>query len=206
MSLTKSLAGTWTITAARTSSQTPYSGTVQIHPMGKIYSISWLTTLGDYSGLGFFEDGYLLAGTSNNENYGLTIYTINGDGTLDGRWTTPASKGTIYTEKAVGGTAAQVEGIYQIAGTMTKIAGTMTNGNYEGTLDIRQLNDTYQVFWSTGINYQGVGLVLCNKLVITWGELPIYCLGYKIQDDKAFGRWAYPDLPDLGEENLLKIC
>jgi len=191
--------GTWTITAARTTDETPYSGTVQIHPMGKIYTVSWLTTLGDYSGLAFFEDGHLFAGCGPNRTYGVTLYKINGDGTLDGTWIMPSSNGVLDTEKAVGNTPGQLEGTYQISGTISKMR------NYEGTLNIRQLNDIYQLSWSMGSEYQGVGLRVGDWLITSWGEGKVFCIDYEVQSDIANGRWAYVDDSVMGVENLYRI-
>ncbi|MFB2921318.1 hypothetical protein [Aerosakkonema funiforme] len=192
--------GTWTITAARSSNDTPYSGTVQILPMGKIYSISWLTTLGDYSGLAFFEDDRLFAACGPDNTYGVSLYKINGDGTLDCRWITPSNKGAIDTEKAVGGTPNELEGSYQVRGTISNL------GDYEGTLNISKLSDTYQILWSMGVEYQGVGLRVGDWLVVGWGEGNVYCLDYKIQGDLAQGRWAYLGKSTLGVETLQRIC
>lgn len=198
--LTKSPAGTWTILTAKTTEEAPYSGTVQIHPMGKIYTVSWLTTLGDYSGLAFFEDGHLFVGCSLTDAYGITVYTINNDGTLDGQWTTPSSRGAVSIERAVGGTPGELEGSYQITDTIVGV------GNYEGTLDIRGLNDFYEVFWSLGVEYKGAGFRVGDKLFVTWGAENVRCLAYEIDDTKAQGRWVNVGESALGMETLQKIC
>lgn len=198
--LTKSPAGTWTILTAKTTEEAPYSGTVQIHPMGKIYTVSWLTTLGDYSGLAFFEDGHLFVGCSLTDAYGITVYTINNDGTLDGKWTTPSSRGVVDAERAVGVTPGELEGTYQISGNITMI------GKYEGTLDIRRLDDCYELFWSVGAQYKGAGFRVGDKLVVAWGEENVYCLDYEIDGNEAQGRWVNVGKPGLGMETLQKIC
>ena len=119
-------AGTWTIASAKSTSGTPYSGTVQIHPMGQIYTMSWLTTIGDYCGLAFVEDGYIFAGCAFDDSYGVTLYKINPDGTLDGKWISPSNQAVISSETAVNGTPGQLEGTYKINGTSLKA------GNYQG--------------------------------------------------------------------------
>ena len=199
--LTKSPAGTWTIVTAKTIENIAYSGTVQVHPNRNIYIVSWLTTAGDYSGLAFFEDGHLLAACNPEESYGVSVYTINGDGTLDGKWTTPLNKGIVDNENAVGGTPDQLEGTYQVKGTITT-----RNASYEGTLNIRQENDIYKTIWSVGIDYRGVGLRVGNKLVVGWGEGTVFCLDYEIKDGRAQGRWANMNKSGLGVEIWQKIC
>jgi hypothetical protein len=192
--------GTWTIASAKSTTGTPYSGTVQIHPMGKIYTMSWLTTIGDYCGLAFVEDGYIFAGCAFDDNYGVTLYKINPDGTLDGKWISPSNQGVIDSETAVNGTPGQLEGTYKINGTSIK------SGNYQGDLKIIQLDETYQVTWSTGIEYQGVGLRTQDWLIVCWGGGNLFTLAYEIQGYKARGRWARFGKSSLGEEILEKIC
>lgn len=199
--LTKNPAGTWTILTAKTLEEATYTGTVQIHPNGKVYIVSWLTTAGDYSGLAFFEDGHLFAACNPEETYGVSLYTINGDGTLDGKWTTPSSKGAVDTEKAIGGTPDRLEGTYQVVGNITA-----NNSKYEGSLDIRQENDVYKIIWSVGIDYRGVGLRVDNKLVVGWGDGTVFCLDYEIKDGRAQGRWVNTNKPGFGVEIWQKIC
>lgn len=192
-------AGTWTIASAKSTSGSPYSGTVQIHPMGKIYTISWLTTIGDYCGLAFVEDGYIFAGCAFDNNYGVTLYKINPDGTLDGKWISPPNQDAIDTETAVNGTPGQLEGTY-------KISGTNLSGQYQGELKIIQLGETYQVTWSIGNEYQGVGLRANDSLIVCWGAGSLFALAYEIQGYKAQGRWARFGKSTLGEEILERIC
>lgn len=192
--------GTWTIAGAKTLNGTPYSGTVQIQPMGKIYTMSWLTTLGDYSGMAFLEDNYLFAGCGFDESYGVTLYKINPDGTLDGKWTVPLNKGAVDWEKAINDTPGELEGSYQINGFSAKI------GSYEGTLNIRQLGDTYEVSWSVGVEYKGIGLRVNDWLIVCWGAGDLFSFVYEIKGKKAQGRWAVIEQTEIAEEVLEKIC
>ncbi|HEY9302145.1 MAG TPA: hypothetical protein VIQ31_38415 [Phormidium sp.] len=192
--------GTWTITEAKTIDETPYSGTVQIHQMGQFYSMSWLTTLGDYPGIAFFEDGNLYAGCSSNEAYGISLYHINGDGTLDGKWAAANSTGIVDTEKAVGGTPNQVEGTYNVQGTMGK------TGTYQGVLQVTRLGEIYEISWLVGTEYKGVGLQVNDHLIVAWGEGNVFGLHYQIQGDKAVGNWAMRQHSSMGKETLYRIC
>lgn len=193
-------AGTWTIASAKSTSGTPYSGTVQIHPMGKIYTMSWLTTIGDYCGLAFVEDNYIFAGCAFDNNYGVTLYKINPDGTLDGKWISASNPGAINSEQAVNGIPGQLEGTYKIKGMGLK------NDNYQGNLTIIQLDETYEVTWSVGSEYQGVGLRVNDWLIACWGLGNQFALAYELQGYKAQGRWARFGKSPLGEEILEKIC
>lgn len=192
--------GTWTITAAKTSDEAPYSGTVQIHQMGQVYSMSWLTSLGDYPGIAFFENGNLYAACSSNPAYGISLYQINSDGTLDGKWAAANNTGIVDTEKAVGGTPNQVAGTYNVQGTMGK------NGSYEGVLQVTPLGEIYQISWVVGFEYQGVGLQVNDRLIVAWGEHEVFSLHYQIQGDRAIGNWAMREHSTLGTETLYRIC
>lgn len=193
--------GTWTIATGKTIDNRSYSGTAQIHPMGKIYTVAWLTTLGDYSGLAFFEDDYLFAGGSMEQGYGIALYKINQDGTLDGKWVTSSSRGLVDWERAVNGTPGKLEGSYEISGFSTK-----SGRNYQGKLDIRQLGETYQVTWLGKTEYQGIGLRMGDWLFACWGEGKTYSHAYKIQGNRAQGYWAYGEQSATGEEVLERIC
>jgi len=191
--------GTWTITAGKTTNQTPYSGTVQIHPMGQIYSLSWLTTLGDYPGIAFFENGNLYAACSSDHAYGISLYQINSDGTLDGKWIAN-NTGIVDTEKAVGGTPNQVAGTYNVQGTLWK------SSSYEGVLEVTPFGEIYQISWLVGTEYKGVGFQVNDQLIVAWGEGSLYSLHYQIQGDRATGQWAKSEDSTLGTETLYRIC
>ena len=196
------LAGTWTIAAGKTTDGKSYSGTVQIHPMGQIYIMSWLTTIGDYSGLAFFEEGHLFAGCGLNDSYGVTLYKINPDGILDGKWTVPSYKGACALENAVNPIPHQFEGSYHIGGA------NPNTGIHPGTLNIRQSGNAYQLTWFIGseAQYQGIGLRAGDWLVACWGLGSLCSLAYEIQGNRAQGRWAHSERLTLGEEILEKIC
>ena len=192
--------GTWTITSATTIDETPYSGTVQIHQTGQVYIMSWLTTLGVYPGIAFYENGNLYAACSSHEAYGISLYHINSDGTLDGKWTANNTTGFVDTEKAVGGTPNQVAGTYNVQGTLWK------HGTYEGTLKITPLGDIYQISWVVGVEYKGVGLRVNDRLIVAWGEGSLLSLHYQIQGDRATGQWANSEYSTLSTETLYRIC
>lgn len=193
-------AGTWTITAAETIDRTPYSGTVQIQQMGQLYSMSWLTSLGDYPGMAFFENGNLYAACSAHPAYGISLYHINSDGTLDGKWAAAYNPGFVDTEKAVGGTPNQVAGTYNVQGTFNK------TGSYEGVLQVTPLGEIYQISWLVGNEYKGVGLPVNDKLIVAWGEGSVFSLHYQIQGDRAIGSWAMREHSTLATETLYRIC
>jgi hypothetical protein len=192
--------GTWTIASGKTTEGTSYSGTVQIYRMGQIHAVSWLTTVGDYPGLVLATDGYLFAGCSLEQDYGLMLYKINPDGTLNGQWTAAATKGKVGSEQASGGIPGQLQGSYDINGVDSR------NKNYQGTLNILSTGETYKVTWSVGEQFEGIGLRIDDWLAVCWGYGKVFCLAYKLQNNQAKGRWARPDRLEVGEEVLEKIC
>jgi len=192
--------GTWSITTAKTIDETPYFGTVQIHQMGQIYSMSWLTTLGDYPGIAFFEDGHLYAGCSSGEAYGISLYHINNDGTLDGKWAAASNIGTVESEKAQGGTPGEIAGSYQVKGTIGKTR------SYQGVLNIIPFGEIYQISWMVGGDYKGVGLLVDDKLIVAWGEGNVFSLHYQILGNRAYGQWGVREKSVMGTETLDRIC
>jgi CHAT domain-containing protein/tetratricopeptide (TPR) repeat protein len=194
--------GTWTITEGKALDGRNYKGTVAIQPIGQIYELSWQTSAGKQSGIGFFEDGHFFVGwgTDAAAGYGVVLYKIGKDGTLEGKWAEAKSGGEIGTEIVTGGKPNQIEGDYQVTGTNPN-----ENGRYKGTLNIRKTGDTYQVTWAVGSSYRGVGIRSGDWLVVSWGQSEqLGVADYTISGDKASGRLARFNQSSLGVENLVR--
>ncbi|HEY9613273.1 tetratricopeptide repeat protein, partial [Allocoleopsis sp.] len=193
---------TWTITEGKTLDGKNYTGTVAIQPIGQIYELSWQTSAGKQSGMAFFEDGHFFVGWGTDEaaGYGVVLYKIGKDGTLEGKWTSSQQGGEIGTEIATGGKPNQIEGDYQVSGTNPN-----ETGRYKGTLNIRKTGDTYQVTWSVGSSYRGVGIRSGDWLVVSWGQSDqLGVADYAISGEKASGRLARFNQSSLGVENLVR--
>ena len=194
--------GTWSIAEARALDGKKYIGTVVIQKTDQIYHLFWQTSTGNLSGVAFFENGHLFAGwgSYSEAGYGIVVYKIGKDGTLDGKWTYLGSGGEIGTETATGGTPGQVGGSYLVAGT-----NPGSGSQYKGVLNIRQTGETYQLFWSVGKSYRGVGLRSDDWLVVSWGKgSQLGVTDYAINGDTATGRWTLLNQTSLGVENLLR--
>lgn len=199
---TPNLEGTWTITEGKMLDGRNYTGTVAIQPLGQIYELSWQTSVGKQSGIGFFEDSHFFVGWSPDEaaDYGVILYKIGKDGTLEGKWAGAKLGGEIGTEIATGGKPNQLEGDYQLTGTNPN-----GNGQYKGTLSIRKTGDTYQVTWDVGNTYRGFGIRSGDWLVVSWGQSDqLGVADYAISEDKASGRLARFNQSSLGVENLVR--
>lgn len=206
--------GSWTITEAKTPNEDEYSGTLDIAAAGEVenlYELSWETSTGSYSGLGFLEDDRLLVGYGLTQQiYGVALYRINGDGTLDGKWTFSRSNGEVGTEKAektTGDNSNRVEGEYRVGGNDPGSTDPEDpDSSYNGSLTIRKVRDTYQVSWKVDNQiYLGVGLRRGDWLVVGWGPGDGFAvMDYEIDNNKANGRWAISGDADLGVEKLTR--
>lgn len=82
----------------------PYSGqryacNVEIEKSGEVYEIEWKYEEGyGYRGVGFVKDGYLCVGYESHISYGVAMYEIKVDGSLDGVFGLPGFK-EVGTEK-----------------------------------------------------------------------------------------------------------
>lgn len=206
----QTLLGSWTITEAKTPTGDEYTGNLEIETSGDaedLYRITWDTSNGNYSGLGFYQDGRLLVGYGlNNQVYGVAAYRINRDGTLDGKWAFSEIDGKIGLEKASGGTPGRLEGEYRIQGTDPGITDMEDEvHSYSGSLQIRKARDTYQVSWRVGQQiYMGVGLRVDDWLIVGWGPGDGFAaIDYRLNGNRATGRWAMSGNAKLGEEKLI---
>ena len=204
--------GSWTITEAKTPNDDEYGGTLDISAAAgeaeNLYELSWETSAGSYSGLGFLEGDRLLVGYGLTQQiYGVALYRINGDGTLDGKWTFSRGNGEVGTEKATGGNSNRVEGEYRVGGSDPGSTDPEDpDSSYNGSLTIRRVRDTYQVSWKVDNQiYLGVGLRTGDWLVVGWGPGDGFAvMDYRIDDNKANGRWAISGDADLGVEKLTR--
>lgn len=196
--------GTWKITEGKNLEGDKYTGTAEIEAQSSadnLYSFSWKTSEGEYTGLGFLEDDHLFIGWApEGEVYGVLLYEIQSDGTLEGRWTyNTAPDGKVGRETATGGRKDKIEGEYEING---KDIG----GEYNGRMNISRSGDTYQLSWTVDDKtYRGVGLRSGDWLVVGWGPKDDFgVLDYKINGSKATGRWALPGRSQLGVDKITR--
>lgn len=200
----REIEGTWEIRDARTPDNKRYSGTVEIEvarDTNNLYNVSWATSAGDYTGLGFLEGDRLLVGYGLNEEiYGVVLYKINQDGTLEGRWTYSQAGGAVGTEKASGGIRRKLEGEYRIEGTDPG----RPDSKYNGLLRINKVKNIYQVSWIVENQVLlGVGLQVDDWLIVGWGQGTNFAvMDYKIERDRVRGRSAMSGQENLGREEL----
>lgn len=196
--------GRWKISEGKAPNGDKYTGTTEIEAISSsdanLYSVSWNTSEGEFSGLAFLEDDRLFVGWApQGKTYGVAVYRINSDGTLDGKWTYSGGRGQIGEETATGGRSGKLEGNYEVA-------GRDSGGEYNGSLRIRREDDIYELTWTVDrTTYRGVGLRSGDWLAVGWGPQDEFGVSdYRIRDSEANGRWAIPGESDLGVDNLTR--
>ncbi|MCT7970907.1 hypothetical protein [Laspinema olomoucense] len=198
------LEGVWGITEGKTPRGQAYTGSLDITAIGNtdnLYQVSWETSEGNYSGLGFYEEGRLLVGAGLDEEiYGVALYRIQDDGTLDGKWTLSSAEGEVGTELATGGRSGELAGSYQISSTDPG----EEDSAFSGELTITQSRDTYQVTWNVDDQtYRGIGLRVDDWLVVGWGTSSnLAVLDYEFKGNEATARWARTGSRELGMEKI----
>jgi hypothetical protein len=190
----KGPAGLWQITQAADMGGKPYAGNVHMHVLGSgLVELTWTDKQGQalQSGLGFVQDGHLMAAWSGGPGFGINLYKIGRDGTLSARWSSSLDGGRVLTEVARGGVPGKLEGQYTIQGD----ANVGNGGTYSGRMSIARYNETYYVGWSLndeGKPYYGIGLRQGDWLAVAWStaEEGFGVIDYKLDGDTAQGRWT----------------
>ena len=194
--------GTWKITAGKTLAGKDYTGTVRIASIGAVHELEWKTSAGNYRGLGLADGNKLCTGWG-GRNFGVVLYKINSDGTLNGRWTIPGANEAEGTEEVSGGTPGELEGEYSIKGS-----NPGGKGGYAGKLRIRKTGATYQLRWTIAGSdaYEGVGIKVDDSLHVGWGtgKEPYALISYRFDGDKAEGVWTVAGSEKTAPENLGK--
>jgi hypothetical protein len=191
--------GNWKISAAKAPNGSTYTGSVAISKIRDVHQLSWKTTGGNYTGVGIAKGNTLYAGYGINIDYGVVVYDLKADGSLDGTWTTNKSGGMTGTEKVAGGKA--LNGTYGITGTN---AGS--NSAYKGNLSIKKVGTVYHLTWAVGsTSYNGVGILDGNTLVVGWGFGNAFgVVKYATNGNAAKGIWAMGGGNATGTEDLAK--
>lgn len=193
--------GIWNISEGKNPDGEEYTGTLEIKATGTVdnlYNVTWKTSAGTYNGLGLYENGRLFVGWAPvGEIYGLILYRISKDGILQGEWTYSGARGKVWQETATPDKKDDLEGEYQTS-------GRDSGGEYNGNLTINKSGETYQLTWKTdNDSYSGVGIRTGDWLAVGWGPTEnLGVLEYEINGNEAKGRWAIPNISELGTDNI----
>jgi hypothetical protein len=194
------VSGTYTISkGVNTNNGGEYKGEVWLeHQGGNVYHAVWdAGEDSEYHGVGFKVGNILGLGWSPNEDYGLTIYKVNG-GLLKGNWISNSTIKVLGTEILEG--PPELHGTYDIV----EATGADGGGAYSGTVGIRKLDDVYELTWWIGNEeYKGVGLLKGDLFIVGWSTgLLSGVTYYEIKGRELLGRWASAGARISGVENL----
>lgn len=188
-------AGQWLV------KRTTYDGLLEIkvHPAGRV-DMAWYNhdrKLAQH-GVGFVEDGHLFAAWGITDDFGMSLYRIRPNGTLEGRWCTPGGN---VARETVAGVPGKIEGQFAIQGT------NPTDGSsYGGSISITRYDETYYVNWTSGSStYHGIGLRQGDWLAIAWanpGTKDYGIVDYVLKNNTAQGRWTVMGSQRFNEELL----
>lgn len=194
--------GTWKIIKGQNLDNASYTGKVNIEKTGNTYDLLWETSVGNSKGIGLLYDNDLYVGFGSDQfGYGVVVYDIKSDGTLDGKWAGNNMGGTIGSEKITSSTAKDLDGTYTIQGTYPN------SKSYTGSISIKKTGTTYQCEWSVGtVTYKGVGLVENNRFVVGYGVTgnTYGIVKYTLSKNKANGIWTFANAANTGVENIEK--
>lgn len=94
----------------------------------------------------------------------------------------------------------KIEGLYAVQGT------NPDGGSYSGNVAITPKGNVYELQWSVGTPYSGIGIRSQDVLSVSWGTpggSGFGIVAYKIDPDGSLhGTWATPDNTRLGTETL----
>lgn len=87
------VAGTYTGGGTNPGGAGSYDCDVVITKTGEVYSVQWYFggALG-YDGVGVMKNGLFCVGFANPEGYGVVVYDVKADGSLEGVWTGPGAE------------------------------------------------------------------------------------------------------------------
>ncbi|MHB8628813.1 MAG: WD40 repeat domain-containing protein [Aggregatilineales bacterium] len=174
-----------------------YQGTLAVTQTGATYQFSWTTSGAAVEGIGIQHGNIVAVGYG--VGCGLTAYVIRPDGSLDGQWGVVGQQ-QIGTERAARNDSfTTLEGSYNVT-------GTLQNGTaYKGTATIEKTGSTYQVTWTTGNPYVGVGIVRGNVLGVGFGAQGCGIAVYQGQADGSLdGQWGLIGQQQTGAEKAIR--
>jgi hypothetical protein len=87
------VAGTYTGGGTNPGGAGSYDCDVVITKTGEAYSVQWYFggALG-YDGVGIMKNGLFCVGFANPDGYGVVVYDVKADGSLEGVWTGPGAE------------------------------------------------------------------------------------------------------------------
>lgn len=176
----------------------PYKGALEVISHGDVYQFRW--SAGNQSdGVGVMNGNVVavaFASGANGKGCGVVDYTINGDGSLDGKW---GYWGTDEsgTETATRTSGSGLEGEYDGAGK------NPTGTTYKVKIQVEGAGDLYHFVWSN--NTEGVGIKQGNNIAVGIGGERCGFVSYEIKADGTLdGIWGGYGSDKTGTEKATK--
>ena len=191
------IAGKYNVTGTNPNGSA-YKGTLEVIPHGDVFQFRW--SAGNQSdGVGVVNGDVVavaFASGANGKGCGVVDYTINGDGSLDGKW---GYWGTDEsgTETATRTSGSSLEGEYD--GTGKNPTGT----TYKVKITVEPAGNLYHFTWSN--NTDGVGIKQGDNVAVGIGGARCGFVTYEIKSDGTLdGIWGGYGSDKTGTEKATK--
>jgi hypothetical protein len=197
----KDISGDYDVTGTNVDGGSNYKASLTVKQHDEVYQFSWNSGGRTYDGVGVMAgDSVAVSFTegSDGDGCGVVLYTINSDGSLDGKagyW----GVDTAETEQGTRKSGTGFEGKYDITGT------TPNGSDYKGTLDINAAGKGYSFKWNTGSTLSGFGLKHRDQAAAGFGGKQCSFVVYGVKPDGTLeGAWGGLTSTSLGTEVATK--
>lgn len=191
------IAGSYSVTGTNEGGGGEYRGDLRIAKREGVYQFTWVSGPNTYDGVGVrtgdkvavsFTEG------SNGKGCGVVLYSIAGDGSLDGKvgyWgVNEAAK-----ETAKRSSGSDLEGSYDITGS------NPDGSSYTGKLSVTKQGGGYTFSWDAGTVSKGFGVRDGNTVAVGIGGSQCAFVSYRVGTDGTLdGRWGSPGSTTVGTE------
>ena len=177
---------------------TIYKGTLEVIKRGDVYQFRW--NAGEqYDGVGVASGNIVavaFASGANGKGCGVIDYTIQGDGTLDGKWGYWGVN-EAGSERATRSSGSGLVGEYDATGK------NPDGKEYKATLTVEPAVNLYRFLWSN--NTEGLGIKRGDNIAVGIGGARCGFVTYEIQSDGTLdGIWGGYGTEKTGTEKATK--
>ncbi|MFS8085301.1 MAG: hypothetical protein ACMG6H_06700 [Acidobacteriota bacterium] len=178
---------------------TNYKGTLEVIKRGDVYQFHW-NAGGQYDGVGVANGNIVavaFASGTDGKGCGVIDYTIQSDGTLDGKW---GSWGIneAGSERATRTSGSGLVGQYDASGK------NPDGKEYKATLTVEPAVNLYRFVWSN--NTEGLGIKRGENIAVGIGGSRCGFVTYEIQSDGTLdGIWGGYGTEKTGTEKATKL-
>lgn len=193
----KDIAGNYEAKGTNPDTGNPYEASLLITKRDDVWQFSWDSKGNKYDGVGVMTDSAVAVAYTDGDNgkgCGVVLYTINSDGSLDGKvgyW----GENRMETEKATRTSGSDLDGDYSVAGKNPE------GQEYKGTLKVKKEGLGYDFTWTAPETLSGFGIRAGNLVAVGFGGKQCAFVGYDIESDGTLnGKWGGRTSKTLGTE------